>query len=364
MVRAYGLGLLCIVCLCAWMTPLAADASGGPARLFSGIGRIGAVDMLTPSMGWASSPQRLFHTDDGGSSWEVVMALSRHTFSWDWAASRNDAWVAVSPAADQEVIVEEIDATGKPDHVVRLHIARCPCYVDVSAMGARHAWILLSPDHGMSSSPGVLLATSDGIHWTAVAATWTRTLPFGGQVELTGGTQGWLLGAPADTLPLELWRSTTDGQSWIRSALPQGIRLSVVSLPVFTDAATAYVLAETTPISSRPGLVILESRDSGENWRELASPIRIPFGSTMIRGPGGALWVFAGNTILVRNADVWEHTTASGRLEQLLREGFRIESADAASNDVFVLLERGDTATGEAALLVAKWALTRWKQLQ
>jgi hypothetical protein len=163
MVRAYGLGLLCIVCLCAWMTPLAADASGGPARLFSGIGRIGAVDMLTPSMGWASSPQRLFHTDDGGSSWEVVMALSRHTFSWDWAASRNDAWVAVSPAADQEVIVEEIDATGKPDHVVRLHIARCPCYVDVSAMGARHAWILLSPDHGMSSSPGGVDGRNPGV---------------------------------------------------------------------------------------------------------------------------------------------------------------------------------------------------------
>lgn len=81
----------------------------------------------------------------------------------------------------------------------------------------RHGWLMIQLSQTMNSSPGKLLATTDGgASWTGIARAegpGRATLPVGGIVSFTSREHGWLIGQKASTGSRCLYGTEDGGRS-------------------------------------------------------------------------------------------------------------------------------------------------------
>jgi photosystem II stability/assembly factor-like uncharacterized protein len=204
------------------------------------------LQALSASEAWyafaaSGSAIGLYHTTDGGKHWTY------HAVRFDYIPGLRGS-----------------DPLGGP--------------VSISFANPDDGWLMVAPEHGMSTQPGVLYRTRDGgTTWQVVASTYASggepSLPFSGDISFPGTRSGWLVGSQTSTSPRSLYRTTDGGSHWSKVAfrLPSGFDdnkwASVVAPPVFAGERGAM----TVTLSGASGRAawIYTSTDGGTAWHYL-----------------------------------------------------------------------------------------------
>ncbi|QQE77079.1 hypothetical protein [Alicyclobacillus sp. SO9] len=180
------------------------------------------IHMTNPHDGYGTSSSGIFRTTDGGSTWKDISPKGlnqEHHFGSQFKTS-NQLWVAVPPFKSRTTSVSLLSSHNQGRNWTR--VASVPIHftspspvqsVQVDFVDKRCGFLMVTPQHGMQSEPGQLLATSDGGHtWKKVATTAERNLPTGGRMRFLTKDDGWLVGSPTcTTCPMELYH-TTNGE--------------------------------------------------------------------------------------------------------------------------------------------------------
>ncbi len=221
-----------------------------------------------------------------------------------------------------------------------------------------HGWLMLGPDHGMSSSPGTLFRTKDaGATWREVAST-NDYLPHSGAIIFRDAFTGWLVGSDTTTGPVSLAMTHDGGRTWklqpltLPAGLPQDEQIEPTALPIFFDAAkknailTARLYRNGDSLyDSGPWTIIYGTQDGGQTWRP-TTPFNvvngvIAFANTKVG------WVWASNfsyswspksvTGNFWNTEdggkTWSKINADAALQDCLAHGQDIERLDFADRD-------------------------------
>ncbi|NPV69883.1 MAG: hypothetical protein HPY55_04425 [Firmicutes bacterium] len=337
------------------------DASLDPQAVLS------SIHMVSESTGWALSGNSLLWTVDGGRCWEDVTPPGAQSADrgiearfldpmtgWVVAVRDGEPMVTVFTTADGGLTwrgVEVVKKTGGG-----LIYGASLAFVDL-----KHGWLMIEPEHGMSSRPGELYATSDGgEHWSLVSSTSaTRDkngdekgrLPFGGPFGFRDVSAGWLAGrlGAGFTPDHPLYISLDGGRTWQPQdlALPSGYsdgRLDVVSAPVFfppqhLDGLLTATLVPASHKATEYATVIYVTRDGGRTWQSLP-PIRPEAIVEFIDARNGWTWRQeprdSGSTApvkgcLYRTVDggrSWAEIAPDEALGKLLQDGYAVEQVD------------------------------------
>ena len=191
---------------------------------------------------WRSVNGPILRTTNGGVSWETVLRANANEQVTAWFLDTNTAWAVSVYDEDTNVTVMQTRNGGgswyhgevSPDSPIQ---QTCLSFCDQYT-----GWLMLVPDHGMSTMPGLLYHTGDGgayggDDWNLVNRTgdWPNAqdngasiefaarhpcLPCGGAVTWQGPTNGWLRGHFETTSPFFLFRTADAGQNWQVQTLP------------------------------------------------------------------------------------------------------------------------------------------------
>ncbi len=264
---------------------------------------LSVIRMMDPTDGWGiqwtQTAGYLYRTADGGRTWTKVSLpsgdqLPAGGFSFNPVAGPagpgNELWAGTSKQGTSDVILYHTTdggATWQTTTVATGYTNGIPVHPGaVSFVDAVHGWLMVSPEHGMNSEPGELLATNDG------GKTWTEVthdgpnpgdMPFGGSILFTSTTDGWLVGSQTSTTQDYLYRTTDGGKTWNKVDLPvpasiPGGWVNRIELPkVFGTAGTGK---ETVlPVNfGKPNAGVI-------------------FGGAYVSDDGGSSWRFAGGLI-------------------------------------------------------------------
>ncbi len=263
----------------AGLAPSAAPSASTPAAPApttpAALPRVRAVQLLTPTIGWALTDRELRLTTTGGDAWVTVTPPDVRADRLRGATFLDQlhGWAIVSdePDAEQRTglsVLRTVD--GGRNWERALLAAPSGVHTDASAgpaalsfLDAQRGWAIVRLASSSNFSRGELFQTSDG------GATWrTRTAPSGDPVRFITATDGWAAGGPGGG---HLYASRDGGQSW----QPQTVTLPEVfptsrpgyALPTFFDSQhgvlpVTFAGDDTTP----SGLGFYTTRDSGKSW--------------------------------------------------------------------------------------------------
>ncbi|MDA8218521.1 MAG: YCF48-related protein [Dehalococcoidales bacterium] len=292
--------------------PPVVQTPSGPSPAASLSAALRSLHMVSPTTGWALAGNEILRTTNGGSLWSNVTPPAvrptagplAHTALAAKFLDANRGWVAAAAETPGVVTVFRTEDGGRtwsgaelPDNV----IAGAPILgMYLQFADSNHGWLMIEPDHGMNSSPGVLYATTDGgVTWTEVASVGGEgNLPFGGAVSLHGDGDGWVVGAPVSTINLSLYQTHDGGHTWqqqelqLPSSLSAG-SLSVVTPPTFfSPGEKAGILPVTYVPDSLKAIdfvtVIYRTSDGGQTWH---SGVPVPEGIATFANPqDGWVW--------------------------------------------------------------------------
>jgi photosystem II stability/assembly factor-like uncharacterized protein len=317
------------------ISPSAEAAQTAPTS--SGLA-LSRVQMLDGANGWALSNQGVLKTADGGETWKVVLSIdvgptmSRELPPVDAAFLDGDrAWVASVPF-EQPGSVKISRTMDGGAHWTNTEMKRSPKlpYPEIPLRGCalailndRIAWLMLVPDHGMSSEPGELYRTDDGgVSWLLVTSAYGpgTSLPHGGQIEFRDTKMGWLLGSETTTTP-SIFHATDDGGvTWRQQNLPLPVGMAAVQTeiqglpenPMPVGEALLVVTDLPRFFQSSPGQGVLEARfmagtteapnyfsviyrtfDGGRTWQpsEPIGPVFPVSKSSFITSEKGWVWI-------------------------------------------------------------------------
>lgn len=237
------------------------------------------IDMLSPNSGWAlgSNRETVYHTSNGV-TW-TASSVPRHVphISYGsilYASSSREAWYAFTANGSTIGLYHTVDGAKHWTYqTIALTAAPLGRPVSISFINKEDGWLMVAPQHGMSTEPGVLYRTEDGgATWQVLASTYassgTPTLPFNGDISFTGLQNGWLVGSQASTSPKLLFRTTDGGSHWSKVSFPiakglSGDEASVIAPPAFSgDHGAMAVWFQGTGSS-----LIYESTNGGETWQ-------------------------------------------------------------------------------------------------
>ncbi|MFZ5597583.1 MAG: WD40/YVTN/BNR-like repeat-containing protein [Bacillota bacterium] len=210
-----------------------------------------SIQMVDENTGWAMDGRSLLRTSDGGRNWadvtppgagKAVRGLELEFLD------ASTAWVAVSSDSKPQLTIFRTADSGRnwSGTVVEKKSGGNLYGAYLDFIDAKHGWLMIEPEHGMSSRPGELYQTGDGgDHWSLVSLSGGRDresrLPFSGPVGFRDASNGWLPGRPgAAFIPDHPLYVTRDGgRSWQPQNLPLppgcegGGWLDIISPPVF-----------------------------------------------------------------------------------------------------------------------------------
>lgn len=284
-----------------------------------------SIRMARGGAGWAIAkrPPGIVHTTDGGVLWTRVTPPAGAA-RWEPSACApyfsggRDAWVACPDAASPpgRLWGFTVWRTGDGGHTwssasLASAYTKAETTGTISALsldfsGPRHGWLVIQPSQTMNSSPGELLATTDGgASWTEIAhaeGAGRATLPAGGEVSFTSPRDGWLVGGKVGTDDSRLYGTEDGGRSWklMHLPVPAAVRQQSIrprarpGLPAFGGAHPQRGMLSAT-IYDVHGLAVQEAlyrtADGGAHWAWLSAPPARPWSAAdFLSGLVGFLW--------------------------------------------------------------------------
>lgn len=293
----------------AGFAPSAAPSASTPApapTTPAELPRVRAVQLLTPTIGWALTDRELRLTTTGGDAWVTITPPDVRADHMRGATFLDQlhGWVIVSDEPDAEhrtglSVLRTVDGGRNWERALLatpsgVHTDAPTGPAALSFLDARQGWAVVRLVSSSNFSRGELFQTSDG------GATWrTLTAPSGDPVRFITATDGWAAGGPGGG---HLYASRDGGQSWQPQivTLPEAFATSRpgYALPTFFDSQhgvlpVTFAGDDTTP----SGLGFYTTRDSGKSWNlALTIPEESRLGagvslSTQILGP--TTWLVA-----------------------------------------------------------------------
>lgn len=285
-----------------------------------------SIHITSDNTGWSLSSDSIFHTNDGGATWDDVTPV-KPTASVNWNAfflDENYGWAASSESLDSYLTIYRTSDGGKSwNNTVSLEKG----YPDIQFIDEKSGWILLHQGIAMHSEGISIIKTADGgATWTVASTTDPQNSgtsgkpPFGGDKTgffFSSKLKGWITGY----IPMEgytyLYASYDGGFTWKEESLkiPDGLMKHEATtltpfflnsndgiLPVrFFAEDEKYVFYTThnggasweagTPLASTPGEQLLwsfvnintgfctdgkkfyKTSDGGRTWKSISSNI-------------------------------------------------------------------------------------------
>ncbi|KKM09423.1 hypothetical protein SY88_18905 [Clostridiales bacterium PH28_bin88] len=355
-----------------WRAPDASLAALGTP------GELGSIDMINETHGWALAKGKVLRTEDGGKKWEIVIPTGLASNPWGIESEFYDvdhAWLVIrNDDVASEVVFHTADGgqTWVENTLPRggngLVYGGWLDFVD-----RERGWLMVVPEHGMSSRPGELYRTSDGgEHWSEVASSegfgpsGENGLPFSGPFSFRDARSGWLLGLQgagfAPDYPLYL--TEDGGRTWRPQDLPlpsgrAGGKLDVNAPPEFfqaggQDGVLPVVFVPQSGKTSDYATIFYTTVDGGRTWQARSS----------LPGTGPASYLTARNWWAWRDeADAaglaapvlgklnrttdggenWTALTPAGDLARALDKGEKVRQLDFVTEKMgWLLLETAD----------------------
>lgn len=243
-----------------------------------------AMQLLTPTSGWALTSQRLTWTDDGGQTWRSITppglatnsVLAVHFLDSErgWIVRRG-AQETVEPGRTELFVHRTTDGGSTWQQSSAASTAYgAPGRATLHFGDQLHGLIVLSLEGSSALGAAQILASLDG------GVTWTsRPSPGRGEPYVRGATDVWVTGGRGGAF--QVFRSRDNGLTWSAVPIPAnaGRGRAVFSAPrSFGDFAVLPV-AWDDPSGGAVGVYI--SSDGGATWRlafEHATPERVTAG--------------------------------------------------------------------------------------
>lgn len=350
-----------------WRAPdTSLAALGTPGELVS-------INMLSETQGWALAKGKVLRTADGGEHWAAVTPPGLTSNPWDVKCAFYDAdhaWLAVRNDDQQGRTVYHTTDGGRNWKEAIVHTKNNSLiygsYLDF--IDSNRGWLLLEPEHGMSSLPGELYRTSDGgEHWSEVASSGgfgpagENGLPFSGPFSFRDDLSGWIGGRQGAAFAPDhsLYMTTDGGRTWrpqdlpLPSSLASG-KLDVDTPPEFFPAGgqqgvLPVVFVPDSGKTSDYATIFYTTADSGRTWRERASlPATGPASFLTARNwwawrkePDAAGLAAPARGELYRTTDGGENWTVlepAGDLARALEKGEKVRQLDFVTDKAGWLL--------------------------
>ena len=198
-----------------------------------------SIRMFDRERGWAQNANdAILTTTNGGQSWTTVLSGSTNEYLNACFYDADTAWVVAVYDEGTNVAVMQTRDGGHSWSHSEMSQASLIQWAWLSFSDPDTGWLMLIPDHGMSSSPGYLYRTQDGgASWHPINSTegnyyegddYTKAefarphtyLSCGGRVVWRNPTNGWLLGSMESTTPAFLFITGDGGATWQLQTLP------------------------------------------------------------------------------------------------------------------------------------------------
>jgi uncharacterized protein YdhG (YjbR/CyaY superfamily)/photosystem II stability/assembly factor-like uncharacterized protein len=317
---------------------------------------------------WVFKDKAIWRTTDGGKSWRHVLCASTAETGNVSAFFRDSktAWVAAAGESTNVTIFRTKDG-GRSWVWSRLNQSEILQDCCLSCPSRDEGWLMLIPEHGMNSSPGVLYRTSDGgANWQQVNRTggsfkgdiyegpeFEGRHPYplcGGAIAFRNASRGWLLGSMASTAPQFLFETTDAGRNWKLRTLPlpsnfHDGEVRPRGLPQFFPAggkegiiASEFFPGENNTNGEARTLIYL-THDGGRNWKA-TTPVKNYCVWNFISARKGWIWsaeTHSSNSTapvrgtLYRTSDggvSWKVAGTGRSMEQYLTDGENIVQLD------------------------------------
>lgn len=288
---------------------------------------IQTLEMVDTNNGWGTGEAGVVRTTDGGSSWFI--AAPDGISGRPTAASFLDgstAWV-VYPSADftSGTLYHTTDGGSTWNQVavpfggVSLH------FVDAS-----NGWVLFGLSAGMSHEAVAIFRSHDGgATWSQVfindpnAAGSSDSLPLVGDkngITALDASQAWVTGAQPSSDFIYIYHTSDGGKNWVQqdAAMPGGIRGAMTNtlLPVFFSASEAILPVQLFADSNWTDFYL--SHDGGQTWNASAP---LNQGGLIAAGSPKDFFVWDGGASLNASHDAgstWEMVTPNVNLKDNL----------------------------------------------
>lgn len=335
-------------------------------------GELVSIEMNSETQGWALAKGEVLHTEDGGEHWAAVTPRELTSNPWEVECEFYDAdhaWLAVRTDDEKSVVVFHTADGGRTwgkSAVPRgsngpVYGGR-PDFID-----PERGWLMIEPEHGMSSRPGELYRTSDGgEHWAEVAKSAAtgpapeNGLPFSGPFSFRNALTGWLPGQQGAGFAAEhsLYMTEDGGRTWRPQDLPLPANRTNGKLdaspPRFfsaggQDGVLPAIFVPESGKTSDYATIFYTTADGGRTWQARSS----------LPGTGPASFLTAKNWWawreesdaaglaapargkLYRTTDAGENWTAlapAGDLGRALEKGERVRQVDFVTEKMGWLL--------------------------
>lgn len=344
-------------------------------------GPLSSIHMIDETTGWALGFGSVFRTVDGGRRWvDVTPKEGRGAVGGAYRGMAGEfldadtAWIAVIRDEEPRLTVLRTGDGGRTWHGVQVEkSARGHIYsASLHFIDRQHGWLMIEPEHGMSSCPGELFVTRDGgSDWSRIAVSMSPnepsgSLPCAGDIAFCNSSTGWLVGHEQATANSFLYLTRDGGRRWQRQqlALPPGSsgELDIAAPPMlFPPGHIEGVLHATFVPSSHKtsefATVVYVTRDGGTNW-QYANYLKYPGFVEFVDATNGWAWTSGPGHYaeskptepvvgkLYRTTDggrTWRTIPLDKALEELLRTGMDVVQLDFVTDKVgWALLRETD----------------------
>lgn len=334
-----------------------------------------STDMVNETIGWALDEKSLLRTVDGGQRWINVTPPGGQNAGRGIEAEfldANTSWIAVLNDSEPQLIVfRTTDGWKSWEGTVVKKEAKGDLYgVFLDFIDPLHGWLMLEPEHGMSSRPGELYATIDGGEsWSLVSSSANRGgqghLPFSGPIRFRDASIGWLVGRPgaAFTPDYPLYITRDGGRSWQPQelSLPQGYgdagSLDIIAPPEFfppnyEEGVLPVIFVPKTHQTMDYAIIPYITRDGGKSWQS-AKPLRSWGVMDFISANDGWIWTSeprdSGSTASVKGTlystndggETWKTIIPDQALQEFLEKGQDIQQLDFVTDKIGWALLKG-----------------------